>query len=125
MQFLSHLAALVRARQAAALAMAFVNDLFSLGKEEREGEGANLVLVVERVERLGRVAAIRRACALHDAQVTAFLGARDRLLTRHTDRELRAFLTFMESCFQANLEWFCSVTRRYEPLPNSGLRLAS
>ena len=66
-------------RRAVAEHVAFLNDIFSVHKEDRHGFPHNLVLVIDRILGCGVRAAVNQANAMATGAVHAFLDARRRL----------------------------------------------
>jgi hypothetical protein len=66
-------------RRSADNVVAWFNDLVSWPKERAIGDPHNLVLVVQRQERLSTAAAIRRVVARHDEEVRRFVAVRAQL----------------------------------------------
>jgi Terpene synthase family 2, C-terminal metal binding len=86
--------------------VAWFNDLVSWPKERAIGDPHNLVLVLQRQERLSSAAAVRRVVARHDQEVRRFVAARAELRP-----ELRAapgverLVTGLAHWIRANVDW--------------------
>jgi hypothetical protein len=97
-------------------AIYLANDLASLEKERLQGDGNNLVLIVERERGLHPRAAVATITAQHQAVVGAFMHAADRLSATELgqSREVNTYVAGLGTWMRANLDW-SQLTGRYQP----------
>jgi len=92
------------------------NDLMSLERELRQGDVHNLVLILHHAQRRSLSEAIRRAVAMHDAEVRRFhdLAAGLPSFNAAVDADLQQYVTGMQFWMRANMDW-SAATARYRP----------
>ncbi len=93
------------------------NDLFSLEKELRHGDPANLVIALRAEYGLTLQAAVTRAAQMHDAEMRAFLELESRLPSfgAEADALLERYIAGLRSWIRGNFDW-SQTTGRYRPL---------
>ena len=92
------------------------NDIFSCGKEAKQGDVHNLVLVLEHERKLSLQEAVNETARMHDEEVKLFT-ALEKLLPSfgaETDRELERFIAVLHSWITANYDWSFHDTKRYQ-----------
>jgi 5-epi-alpha-selinene synthase len=96
-----------RLTEMAATIVCWINDLISLGKELRQGDIHNLVLILQHQYELSLQAAIYRAVALHDAQVRAFLDQEMELpaFGPEVDAALARYISSLHCWMRGSLDW--------------------
>jgi 5-epi-alpha-selinene synthase len=94
----------------------WINDIFGLEKEMREGNMNNLVLVLQRHHRSPLQMAVDKAMAMCDAEMRAFLGLETRLATLEgiDGEQCQRFLAGMRSWMRGHINWYLE-TGRYQP----------
>lgn len=95
--------------------MCWVNDLFSLAKELREGNRKNLVLVLQHEQQLRLPEALERVVAMCNAEMRAFLNLVALLsVEKGTEGEsLQLYIDGLAACIRGNLDWHTQ-TGRYQ-----------
>ncbi len=103
--------------EAASNAVAWANDVVSAEKESRDGDFHNLVLLLQREERLSMQEALRRVVDMHDAEVVRFIQLEQRLPSfgPELDWQVARFIDGLKHLMRANLDW-SPLTNRYLPL---------
>jgi hypothetical protein len=98
-------------------AICWCNDLFSLEKELRHGDPANLVIALRAEYGLTLQAAVARVAEMHDAEVRAFLELESRLPSfgAQADALLERYVAGLRSWMRGNFDW-SQTTGRYRPL---------
>src|SRR5262249_50739803 len=93
------------------------NDLFSLEKELRHGDPANLVVALRAEYELTLQTAVSRAAEMHDAEVRAFLELESRLPSfgAWADAMLERYVAGLRSWMRGSFDW-SHTTGRYRPL---------
>lgn len=110
-----HHPTIVRMRELTNESIYLANDLASLAKELQQGDGNNMVIIVQRDQQLSLEAAQRAVAHRHDRVVSLFLRqysnlpADDAATNRHLVRYVRGLTTWM----RANLDW-SEHTGRYQ-----------
>lgn len=107
--------ALADLRSHAASVLAWFNDLVSWRKELHDGDPYNLVLAVRHEYRLSFADAARYVGDLHDAEVKAFLAARDRLEAGPAAPEVRRVADGLAHLIRANVDWSYESARYARP----------
>lgn len=97
-------------------AIYLANDLASADKERPQGDGNNLVLILERDYGLSPDESARMVVARHNAVVKHFVQATERLQAAALDDSdpLSRYVTGLGTWMRANLDWSC-LTGRYQP----------
>ena len=96
----------------------WANDLCTYEKEIAAGEIHNLVSVLVDNEGLTVEAAARRAVAMHDAEIDAFVAAEAELPHfGEWDEKVREFVYILQSWIRGHLDW-AQETGRYRPRHN-------
>ncbi|GAA0548574.1 terpene synthase family protein [Chitinophaga japonensis] len=93
----------------------WVNDLFSLRKEQQAGDMHNLVLVLQQERGLSMEAAMEAAACIHAEDMAQYLRLEQQLpvLDKATGKELARYLTYLRAMISGNLEWSTVDTNRY------------
>lgn len=97
--------------------ISWCNDLFSLEKELRHGDPANLVVALRAEHGLTLQAAVARAAEMHDAEARAFLELESRLPSfgAQADAALDRYVAGLRSWMRGNFDW-SQTTGRYRQL---------
>ncbi len=93
------------------------NDLFSLEKELRHGDPANLIIALRTGYGLTLQAAVERAAQMHDAEMRAFLELESRLPSfgAEADAMLKRYVAGLRFWIRGNFDW-SQITGRYRSL---------
>jgi 5-epi-alpha-selinene synthase len=94
----------------------WINDIFGLEKEMREGNMNNLVLVLQNQHQSSLQAAVDKAMAMCDAEIRAFLGLESRLIAFEGQQgdQLRCLINGMRAWMGGHINWY-QETGRYQP----------
>lgn len=101
-------------RDASGNILCWSNDLLSLEKELRSGEGVhNLVFVVQRSSNLSLEEAVSRVAGMHDAEMRFFAEQEGQLPTfgREVDQELQRYVRALRARLGGNQHWIYEALR--------------
>jgi hypothetical protein len=101
--------------------MGWANDIISAQKEDRDGDFHNLVLILEREDKLSRLQAVQRVIEMHDARVRRFIELEGQLTSfgADLDWQVNRYIHAMKCAMKANLDWSASTDRYLPPSPES------
>ena len=106
----------------ASRAVGWANDINTYAKEVEQGEVHNLVLVLMEAKALSLRQALRRAAAVHDDEVRAFLWAHSQLRYVPGERDsIEHYITMLRSWMRGHLDW-ARETKRYGARAQDWLR---
>jgi 5-epi-alpha-selinene synthase len=92
----------------------YINDIFSVAKEMREGNLHNLVLILQHSYQVSLQEAINRAAELHDAEVRNFIELAAQLPSfgAEIDANLQRYILNLRFWMRGHVDWY-QVTERY------------
>jgi terpene synthase-like protein len=98
----------------------WANDVVSLGKELRHGEVNNLVIVLNKVERLSLAEAVDRCVELHNAEMNTFvdLEARVPSFWPEADATLQHYISSLRARMRGVFDWSSETARYRETVAN-------
>lgn len=93
----------------------WANDLVSLEKDIQEGEFHNLIILIQKEQRLSISQATKRVIDLHNAEVQMFLTTSTQLPSfgAAVDRDLARYIAVLTHWMRANMNWI-AVSGRYQ-----------
>ncbi|PSL44913.1 5-epi-alpha-selinene synthase [Chitinophaga niastensis] len=100
---------------AASNIICWANDMFSFGKESKQGDVHNLVLVLQHANQSTLQQALDEAARMHNEEVAIFATLEKLLPFRgdETDAELLRYVSILRAWIAGNFEWSLNDTGRY------------
>jgi 5-epi-alpha-selinene synthase len=94
-------------------AVCWLNDLVSLDKELRQNDIHNLVLVLQHEHQIPVEEAVKRAAAMHNAAIAAFIELASKLEACDERAKLQRYVEILQTRIRGNFDWTYGA-RRYQ-----------